>query len=97
MEVYPTRHDAAARYPGEWIAIAEGRIIAHGLDLHEVAEEACTKAHDIVFELVPDPGLRFPQPVLYADDRLATPALPTGRRRLREPAHPPRPAAPPPR
>jgi len=42
-------------YPGEWVALAHGEVVAHGLDLHEVAQEACLKASDIAFERVPDP------------------------------------------
>ena len=41
-------------YPGQWVATSQGRVIAHGLSFHEVAAEACTKAFDISFDLVPD-------------------------------------------
>ena len=43
------------RYPGEWIAISRGQVIAHGRDFEEVAREACRKAVDIAIERIPDP------------------------------------------
>ena len=42
-------------YPGEWVAISSGHVIAHGLDFREVAQEAYLKALDISFDHVPDP------------------------------------------
>jgi hypothetical protein len=42
-------------YPGEWIALSGGHVIAHGRDFDEVARRACRKALDIAFERLPDP------------------------------------------
>ena len=47
--------DHALRYPGEWVATSQGRIVAHGRDFCQVAQDACRKARDIVFERIPDP------------------------------------------
>jgi len=42
-------------YAGEWVAVSQGHVIAHGRDFHKVAQEACGKAQDISFDRVPDP------------------------------------------
>ena len=48
--------DQILSYPGEWVATAQGQVIAHGRDFGEVAHEACRKARDISFEHIPDPA-----------------------------------------
>ena len=69
------RHENYGRlYPGEWIAVSQGTVIAHGHDFCEVAQEACDKATDISFDHVPDPRA----PLWQA----ATPIEPPRRRRL---------------
>lgn len=42
------------KYRGEWIAVASGRIIAHGKDLGVVTEKAEKKSRHPVFSKVPD-------------------------------------------
>jgi hypothetical protein len=41
-------------YPGEWIALWRGRVVAHGHDYFEVALEACRNAPDAVIERLPE-------------------------------------------
>jgi ABC-type cobalamin/Fe3+-siderophores transport system ATPase subunit len=67
----PERHDELVRlYAGEWIAISQGQVVAHGLCFEQVAKEACKKALDISFQRIPDPraprwqarsGMRVPR------------------------------------
>lgn len=40
-------------YAGEWIATSQGKIIAHGTDFLEVAQEACSKASDFALRRAP--------------------------------------------
>jgi len=54
--------DYSQLYPGQWVATSQGHVIAHGLSFHEVAAEACTKAFDISFDLVPDLAPPAPRP-----------------------------------
>ena len=66
--------------PGEWVATAGGRVIAHGHDFREVAEDACQQADDIAFERIPsDPH----DAEADRDPMLVIPAFPTGPRALR--------------
>jgi hypothetical protein len=53
---FDSAEDHACCFPGQWVAISHGKIIAHGSDFSEVADEACKKAADITFERVPDPN-----------------------------------------
>jgi len=62
----------AARYPGEWVAISHGEIVAHGPDFDAVAQEACQKARDIVFELIPDTSTDLWRPLSSPDPSLLT-------------------------
>ena len=64
--------DLAGLHPGEWAAIADGRVIAHGSDFADVAERACRQAHDIVFERVPSPDV----PSRHAVGHVRRPELP---------------------
>ena len=66
--------------PGEWVATAGGRVIAHGHDFHEVAQDACQRADDIAFERIPSH-----QHDAEADCNplVVIPAFPTGRRAQR--------------
>lgn len=41
-------------FPGEWVALWRGRVVAHGYDFAEVAVEACRKAPDAVMAQLPD-------------------------------------------
>ncbi|MBL7222521.1 MAG: hypothetical protein ISS72_01585 [Candidatus Brocadiae bacterium] len=41
-------------YPGEWLAIWRGRVVAHGTNYLEVALEACRNAPDAVIERLPE-------------------------------------------
>lgn len=61
--------------PGEWVAVAEGRVVAHGFDFREVAEDACRQADDIAFDRMP---LHPPAP--EHPPQLVVPAFPTPRR-----------------
>ena len=56
----------ALGFPGEWVATANGQVIAHGPDFARVAQEACGKARDIAFEQVPDPGAPLWRPARIA-------------------------------
>jgi len=87
-----TTQTACALEPGEWVATAGGRVIAHGFDFHQVAEDACCQADDIVFEQAPSqpPDLR---PV--ANPTLVVQAFPTGPRARRGADAMPRRATPP--
>ncbi len=49
----PDDETLLALYAGEWIATSQGRIIAHGTDFLQVAQEACTKATDIALRRAP--------------------------------------------
>jgi len=75
----------ALRYPGEWVATAHGRVIAHGPDFAQVAQEACGKARDIAFEHIPDPGAPLWRPVRPA---AGPPPRPVRRRPLFVPRSP---------
>ena len=72
----------AAAQPGEWIATARGRIIAHGFDFQRVADEACRQADDIAFDRIP---FRAPATRHGGGPPLLIPAFPA-RRRARRPA-----------
>ena len=85
----------AALRPGEWAAVAGDRVIAHGHDLHEVAQEACRKASDIEFQRVPDPQAPTWQPDPALDDAIGL-TLPQVRRFASHADEPPRRATPPP-
>ena len=52
---FDSAEDHARLFPGQWVAMSRGQIIAHGFNFSEVADEACKKAADISFERVPDP------------------------------------------
>lgn len=41
-------------YPGEWVALWRGRVVAHGPDYMEVVLEACRRAPDAVIERLPE-------------------------------------------
>lgn len=84
----------AALRPGEWAAVADGRVIAHGLDLREVAQEACRKASDIAFERVPASHAPTCPPDPSFDEALAR-ALPRVRSFFSRVGAPPRREAPP--
>ncbi|MFW6108558.1 MAG: DUF5678 domain-containing protein [bacterium] len=75
--------------PGEWVAVADGRVVAHGFDFREVAEDACRQADDIAFDRVPP---HSPAGERTASCELAVPAFPTRHRRAA--GAPPRKAAP---
>lgn len=72
--------DHSGYEPGEWLAIAEERVIAHGFDFHDVADEACTQADDIAFERVPPDLAPSPPPESLRCPSSFTPAFPVGRR-----------------
>jgi len=42
-----------ALYAGEWIATSQGKIIAHGTEFLQVAQEACSKASDFALRRAP--------------------------------------------
>lgn len=54
---------AVLLYPGEWVAVSGGQVIAHGPDFFEVAREACMKADDVSIDRAPDPEAPLWQPV----------------------------------
>jgi hypothetical protein len=70
--------EGSAFEPGEWVARADGRVIAHGFDFYEVATDACTQADDIAFERIPfaaprRAALAPPAPSLLPAARTALP------------------------
>ena len=57
----PDDETLLALYAGEWIATSQGRVIAHGTDFLQVAQEACAKATDIALRRAPErPPRRTP-------------------------------------
>jgi hypothetical protein len=53
--------DLVEQYPDQWIAVHEGRVLAAGRDLGEVAAAARAKSHadDIVFDFVNSGSMIF--------------------------------------
>lgn len=45
-----------AKYPGEWIAVAGGRIVAHGKTFGEAYDDARKLGHDPYMALAYDPS-----------------------------------------
>ena len=66
--------------PGEWVATAGGRVIAHGHDFHEVAQDACQRADDIAFERI---SSHQHDAEADCNPLVVIPAFPTGRRAQR--------------
>jgi len=85
----------ADQYPGEWTAIANGRVIAHGYSFREVAEQACDAANDVILKRAADPNAPLWKPDPELDEKLTIP-LPPVRSLLSHADVEPRRAAPPP-
>ncbi len=60
--------EISQKYKGEWIAVVEDKIVAHGKDFKNVAEEARKVSGCPVFDKIPEEDV-----VVYASYRIFIP------------------------
>jgi hypothetical protein len=54
----PVPAEAFERFPGRWVAIRDGTIVAHAHDLEDLEADDDVAITDVLFQ-VPEPGSKF--------------------------------------